>query len=48
MQLVEYQKTDLKNYQEGALDLNLDYLMDEFGRWIVDYITQQSPFIIKN
>lgn len=48
MQLVEYQKTDLKKHQEGTVDLNLDFLMDEFSKWIVGYITQQSSLIIKN
>lgn len=48
MQLVEYQKTDLKNDQDAVLNLNLDFLIDEFNRWIVEYITQQSTLIIKN
>ena len=48
MQLVEYQKTDLKNDQDAVLNLNLDFLIDEFNRCIVDYNTQQSTLIIKN
>lgn len=48
MKLAEYQKTELRNHQDVVLDLNLDLLIDEFSRWIVEYITQQSSLIIKS
>lgn len=48
MKLVEYQKAELKNHEKGVLDVNLDFFMDEFTRWIVEYITQQSSLMIKN
>lgn len=47
MQSVEYQKTDLKDHQDIPFDINLDFLIEEFSMWIVEYMTQQSPLIIE-
>lgn len=47
MQSVEYQKTDLKEHQDILFDINLDFLIEEFSMWIVEYMTQQSSLIIE-
>ncbi len=47
MQSVEYQKIDLKDYQDIPFEINLDFLIEEFSMWIVEYMTQQSPLIIE-
>ena len=47
MQSVEYQKIDLKDYQDIPFEINLDFLIEEFSMWIVEYMNQQSPLIIE-
>ena len=48
MQSVEYKKIDLKNQRDVVLDIDLEFLIDDFSKWMIEYITQSSQLITNN
>lgn len=42
---IVYKKGELKNKQSLPVDVNLDYLIEDFSQWVVECIVQPSDLM---